>query len=82
MKKYVFKKILEKSYKDYKEIIKEEEVKNKFTFSKENIQLYDKTKDKKNDSFHKIQIGNSKEKDKLNIPNTITDSERLRKKQK
>ena len=55
-------------------------MKNKFIFSKENAQLFDKSKDKKNDSFHKIQIGNSKDKDKLNIPNTHSDSDRQRKK--
>ena len=82
IKKYVFTKILEKSYKDYKEIIKEEEVKNKFTFSKENNQLFDKGKDKKNDSFHKIQVGNSRDMDKINASNNFNDSDRKRKKQK
>ncbi len=71
---------MEKSYKDYKEIIKEEEVKNKFTFSKENNQIFEKNKEKKNDSFHKIQIGNSKDKDKFSIPNTFGDSDRQKKK--
>jgi len=65
---------LDRSYKDYKEIIKEEEVKNKFTFSKENIQTFDKAKDKKNDSFHKMQIGNSRDKDKINVSNNFNDS--------
>jgi hypothetical protein len=78
LKKYVLRQLIDKSYKEYREIIKDEEVKKKFIKMNEVFRA-EKSKEKKKESFHKMLLGNSKIVRSSNF-NSQCDEEKERKK--
>lgn len=80
IKKYVFRQLIDKRYKDYREILKDEEVKRNFVKSTDLFKVEDKAKERKKESFHKMLLGNCKASRSNNFV-SFCDEEKERKKE-